>query len=97
MALKELVAAEHLQGSDCETSRVPLSKGTRLIVGRKGELPGEGAVSRSQRVSSFYAREALIETDYGGLSEDLKEDLLITLWVPRKSRSLEGRRVQSSC
>lgn len=38
----------------------------------KGGPAGEEAVSSSQRSSSLYAREALIEIDYSDLPEELK-------------------------
>ena len=38
----------------------------------QGSSQGEESVSGSQRTSSIYAREALIEIDYGDLCEDLK-------------------------
>ena len=38
----------------------------------QGSSQGEDSVSGSQRTSSIYAREALIEIDYGDLCEDLK-------------------------
>lgn len=44
----------------------------------QGSSQGEESVSGSQRTSSIYAREALIEIDYGDLCEDLK---VRTLWL----------------
>lgn len=44
----------------------------------QGSSQGEDSVSGSQRTSSIYAREALIEIDYGDLCEDLK--VRIGLW-----------------
>ena len=38
----------------------------------QGSSQGEDSVSGSQRTSNIYAREALIEIDYGDLCEDLK-------------------------
>lgn len=39
---------------------------------KKGGAAGEEPVSSSQRTSSLYAREALIEIDYSDLPEELK-------------------------
>lgn len=38
-------------------------------------------MSGSQRTSNIYAREALIEIDYGDLCEDLKVRLSLGEWV----------------
>lgn len=42
------------------------------LLSLQGSSQGEDSVSGSQRTSSIYAREALIEIDYGDLCEDLK-------------------------
>lgn len=46
----------------------------------QGSSQGEDSVSGSQRTSSIYAREALIEIDYGDLCEDLKVRIGLRGW-----------------
>lgn len=62
-AAKELLIEVHSHGQSAPLdSLLPL----------QGSSQGEDSVSGSQRISSIYAREALIEIDYGDLCEDLK-------------------------
>uniref|UniRef100_A0A452UY50 Structural maintenance of chromosomes protein 1A n=1 Tax=Ursus maritimus TaxID=29073 RepID=A0A452UY50_URSMA len=55
-----------LQACKMQDIKLPLSKGTM------DDISQEEVMSGSQRTSSIYAREALIEIDYGDLCEDLK-------------------------
>lgn len=67
----------------------------------QGSSQGEDSVSGSQRTSSIYAREALIEIDYGDLCEDLKVRIgqggwgdifpLSRAWVSSSGDPLETR------
>ncbi|XP_032004170.1 structural maintenance of chromosomes protein 1A-like, partial [Hylobates moloch] len=62
-----------LQACKMQDIKLPLSKGTMDDISQEeGSSQGEDSVSGSQRISSIYAREALIEIDYGDLCEDLK-------------------------
>ncbi|XP_032122921.1 structural maintenance of chromosomes protein 1A [Sapajus apella] len=63
-AAKELSVEGHSDGQSA-----PLDSPLPL----QGSSQGEDSVSGSQRISSIYAREALIEIDYGDLCEDLKD------------------------
>uniref|UniRef100_A0A452UYF1 Structural maintenance of chromosomes protein n=1 Tax=Ursus maritimus TaxID=29073 RepID=A0A452UYF1_URSMA len=58
-----------LQACKMQDIKLPLSKGTMDDISQE-EV--KDSVSGSQRTSSIYAREALIEIDYGDLCEDLK-------------------------
>jgi len=63
-----------LQACKMQDIKLPLSKGTMDDISQEeGSSQGEDSVSGSQRTSSIYAREALIEIDYGDLCEDLKD------------------------
>uniref|UniRef100_A0A8I3W876 Structural maintenance of chromosomes protein n=1 Tax=Callithrix jacchus TaxID=9483 RepID=A0A8I3W876_CALJA len=63
-----------LQACKMQDIKLPLSKGTMDDISQEeGSSQGEDSVSGSQRISSIYAREALIEIDYGDLCEDLKD------------------------
>ncbi|OBS83181.1 hypothetical protein A6R68_22837 [Neotoma lepida] len=63
-----------LQACKMQDIKLPLSKGTMDDISQEeGSSQGEESVSGSQRTSSIYAREALIEIDYGDLCEDLKD------------------------
>ncbi|XP_063792659.1 structural maintenance of chromosomes protein 1A isoform X2 [Pseudophryne corroboree] len=59
-----------LQACKMQDIKLPLSKGTMDDISQE---EGEESVGSSQRTSTVYAREALIEIDYSELSEDLKE------------------------
>ncbi|OWJ99343.1 SMC1A, partial [Cervus elaphus hippelaphus] len=62
-----------LQACKMQDIKLPLSKGTMDDISQEeGSSQGEDSVSGSQRTSNIYAREALIEIDYGDLCEDLK-------------------------
>ncbi|EQB79024.1 structural maintenance of chromosomes protein 1A [Camelus ferus] len=68
-----------LQACKMQDIKLPLSKGTMDDISQEeGSSQGEDSVSGSQRTSNIYAREALIEIDYGDLCEDLK--VRIALW-----------------
>uniref|UniRef100_G3TRH6 Structural maintenance of chromosomes protein n=1 Tax=Loxodonta africana TaxID=9785 RepID=G3TRH6_LOXAF len=63
-----------LQACKMQDIKLPLSKGTMDDISQEeGSSQGEDSVSGSQRTSNIYAREALIEIDYGDLCEDLKD------------------------
>ncbi|XP_040178610.1 structural maintenance of chromosomes protein 1A [Rana temporaria] len=59
-----------LQACKMQDIKLPLSKGTMDDISQE---EGEESVSSSQKSSTVYAREALIEIDYSELSEDLKD------------------------
>ncbi|XP_075041083.1 structural maintenance of chromosomes protein 1A isoform X2 [Mixophyes fleayi] len=59
-----------LQACKMQDIKLPFAKGTMDDISQE---EGEESVSSSQRTSTLYAREALIEIDYTDLSEDLKE------------------------
>ncbi|XP_031467427.1 structural maintenance of chromosomes protein 1A-like [Phasianus colchicus] len=62
-----------LQACKMQDIKLPLSKGTMDDISQEeGSGGGEEAGSGSQRSSSLYAREALIEIDYSDLPEELK-------------------------
>ncbi|OPJ80306.1 hypothetical protein AV530_003561 [Patagioenas fasciata monilis] len=62
-----------LQACKMQDIKLPLSKGTMDDISQEeGGAAGEEPVSSSQRTSSLYAREALIEIDYSDLPEELK-------------------------
>uniref|UniRef100_A0A8B9UY70 Structural maintenance of chromosomes protein 1A n=1 Tax=Anas zonorhyncha TaxID=75864 RepID=A0A8B9UY70_9AVES len=63
-----------LQACKMQDIKLPLSKGTMDDISQEeGGAAGEEPVSSSQRTSSLYAREALIEIDYSDLPEELKD------------------------
>ncbi|NXJ58692.1 SMC1A protein, partial [Spizaetus tyrannus] len=63
-----------LQACKMQDIKLPLSKGTMDDISQEeGGPAGEEPVSSSQRTSSLYAREALIEIDYSDLPEELKD------------------------
>ncbi|XP_073456859.1 structural maintenance of chromosomes protein 1A isoform X2 [Aquarana catesbeiana] len=59
-----------LQACKMQDIKLPLSKGTMDDISQE---EGEESVGSSQKSSTVYAREALIEIDYSELSEDLKD------------------------
>ncbi|XP_068104482.1 structural maintenance of chromosomes protein 1A isoform X2 [Hyperolius riggenbachi] len=59
-----------LQSCKMQDIKLPLSKGTMDDISQE---ESEETTSSSQRSSTVYAREALIEIDYTELSEDLKD------------------------
>ncbi|XP_042748863.1 extensin-like, partial [Lagopus leucura] len=82
-----------LQACKMQDIKLPLSKGTMDDISQEeGSGGGEEAGSGSQRSSSLYAREALIEIDYSDLPEELKVQRPFKAGPahPRKSRPLPG-------
>lgn len=68
------------------------------LLSLQGSSQGEDSVSGSQRTSSIYAREALIEIDYGDLCEDLKVRMCLRVGarVWGTSSQLSREKVSSS-
>ncbi|XP_015706397.1 structural maintenance of chromosomes protein 1A-like, partial [Coturnix japonica] len=63
-----------LQACKMQDIKLPLSKGTMDDISQEeGSGGGEEGGSGSQRSSSLYAREALIEIDYSDLPDELKD------------------------
>ncbi|XP_043916489.1 structural maintenance of chromosomes protein 1A [Protopterus annectens] len=64
-----------LQACKMQDIKLPLSKGSMDDISQEEGSQAEESASSSQRSSTTYEREALIEVDYSELSDDLKDSL----------------------
>uniref|UniRef100_A0A671XB74 Structural maintenance of chromosomes protein n=1 Tax=Sparus aurata TaxID=8175 RepID=A0A671XB74_SPAAU len=80
-----------LQACKMQDIRLPLRSGTMDDISQ-GEGSSQNDESSSQRTSStVLAKEALIEIDYGNLSEDLKVDALSEEEIKAETNTLQQR------